>query len=103
MRRLAILVAASAHLSCVTAPPVTHRVAVEALKFTPEVLTMKLGDSVEWVNKDPFPHTATSQAGGFDSRTIGADQSWKYVLTRRGEFPYVCSLHPTMKGTLQVK
>jgi plastocyanin len=103
VRRLLILVAASAHLSCVTAPPVTHTVVIEALTFTPAVLTVKPGDSVEWVNKDPFPHTATSQPGAFASKVIAAGQSWKHTMTAKGEFSYVCTLHPTMKGTLLVR
>jgi plastocyanin len=64
---------------------------------------MKLGDSVEWINRDPFPHTATSARGGFDSRTIAPGQSWKYVATKRGDFAYICTFHPTMKGTLKVE
>jgi plastocyanin len=98
-----MFVAVGAQLSCVTAPPVTHRVVIEALIFRPDALTLKSGDSIEWTNKDPFPHTATSQPGGFDSKTIGVEQSWKTVLTKKGEFTYICTLHPTMKGTLQVR
>jgi plastocyanin len=83
--------------------PATHTVVMEAVRFQPEVLTVRAGDSVVWVNKDPFPHTATSKAGGFDSQSIQADQSWKYVVKKKGEFEYVCTLHPTMKGTLSVR
>ena len=74
---------------------------IEAVSFQPDVLTMRAGDSVVWLNRDPFPHTATSN--GFDSRIIAAGQSWRYTPKARGEFPYVCTLHPTMKATLRVK
>jgi plastocyanin len=53
------------------------------------------------VNRDPFPHTATAEA--FDSKVIAAGSSWTYPPKTPGEFPYVCTLHPTMKGTLRVK
>jgi plastocyanin len=66
-------------------------------------LTVRKGDSVVWVNKDPFPHTATSKSGKFDSGTIDAGKSWKLTPRTTGEFGYVCALHPTMKGTLRVK
>ena len=56
-----------------------------------------------WVNKDPFPHTATSKAGGFDSGEIAAAKSWKFVAAKTGEFEYICTLHPTMKGKLRVE
>jgi plastocyanin len=83
--------------------PVTHRVAIDATSFQPMTLTVKAGDTIVWVNKDPFPHTVTSEAGGFDSRTIAADESWSYKASKKGEFPYICSFHPTMTGTLRVK
>ena len=73
---------------------------MEAVSFQPEALTVRVGDSVVWVNKDPFPHTAT--ASSFDSKVILAEKSWKHTPKAPGEFPYVCILHPTMKATLRV-
>ena len=85
------------------AKPTTHTVVIEGTKFEPEALTVKRGDTVVWVNKDPFPHTATSQAGRFDSKEIPAGKSWQFKTTKAGVFPYVCTLHPTMKATLNVQ
>jgi plastocyanin len=82
---------------------VTHTVAIDAVKFEPETITVKVGDTVVWVNKDPFPHTVTSQAGGFDSHPFAAGQSWSYTPTRVGVFPYTCTLHLTMQATLKVE
>jgi plastocyanin len=64
---------------------------------------VKAGDVVVWRNKDPFPHTATSRAGGFDSQAIAPGQSWKYTAKTRGDFSYICSFHPTMTATLRVE
>jgi plastocyanin len=85
--------------------PRTHTVTMEATGFQPPSLTIKAGDSVVWVNKDPFPHTATSTAAGFDSGPIMPEKSWTYKSprTKKGEFPYACSLHPTMKATLKIE
>jgi len=84
--------------------PTTHTVTIDASSFEPKVLTIKTGDSVVWVNKDFFPHTATSQAGGFDSGSIASGESWKYTAAKKGEFAYICAFHPTtMKATLRVK
>src|SRR5687768_13222525 len=77
------------------AKPATHTVVMEAVAFQPEVLTVKAGDTIVWVNKDAFPHTATAPRR-FDSKSIAADRSWKYTARARGEFPYVCTFHPTM-------
>lgn len=83
--------------------PVTHTVTIEAMSFQPSMLTVKTGDSVVWVNKGWFPHTATSETGGFDSLEIPPDKSWTYTPKTKGEFPYVCTLHPTMKAMLRVE
>jgi plastocyanin len=80
-----------------------HTIVIDSVRFEPQALTLKIGDTVTWVNKDPFPHTATSQVGGFDSREIAPGQSWQYTMTKPGVFPYVCALHPTMKATLTVQ
>ena len=81
----------------------THTVTIEGMRFDPEVLTIEAGDSVVWVNKDLFPHTTTSKAGGFDSQQIAASESWRHTFTKKGTFSYVCTLHPTMKATVKVK
>lgn len=81
----------------------THTIVIAEMKFVPESVTVKAGETVAWVNKDFFPHTATAQDGSFDSRDIAANKSWKYVATKKGTFSYICTLHPTMKATLIVK
>ncbi len=81
----------------------THTVIIEGTAFTPDTLKMAAGDTVQWVNKDPFPHTATSTGGAFDSKTIDVEKSWKVRLAKKGEYDYVCALHPTMKARLIVE
>ena len=81
----------------------THTIVIADMKYAPESLTVKPGDTIVWVNKDFFPHTATAADKSFDSRDIGTNKSWKYVAGKKGAFPYICTLHPTMKGTLIVK
>lgn len=83
--------------------PMTHTVTIEATSFKPESLTVAAGDKVVWLNKDPFPHTATSKTGAFDSGNIEPEKSWTLTAVKKGEFGYVCSLHPTMKAVLTVK
>jgi plastocyanin len=83
--------------------PKSHTVTIEATSFKPESLTVAAGDKVVWLNKDPFPHTATSTPGGFDSGSIEPDKSWTLTTVKKGEFGYICSLHPTMKAVLKVE
>ena len=83
--------------------PQTHTVSIVDMRFQPEMLTVATGDTVVWVNNDLVPHTATSEARGFDSKTIGADKSWSYTVRGKGNIAYLCTFHPTMKATLRVK
>ena len=108
--RAAILAVAATVIVCVIGltaddrpKPKTHTVTTENMRFQPESLTVSRGDTVVWVNKDLVPHTATSEAGGFDSQVIQAEKSWKFTVRKRGDFAYVCTFHPTMTATLRVE
>jgi plastocyanin len=83
--------------------PATHTVLISGTAFKPATLTVKVGDRITWTNDDPFAHTVTSAKGRFDSKEIAAGRSWTYQVNQAGEFPYICTLHRTMKGTLVVK
>jgi plastocyanin len=77
-------------------------VSIDGTSYSPPELTVKRGDTVTWVNKDPFPHTVTS-GKAFDSHNIAANGSWKYVAQKAGRYDYICTLHPNMKGVLIVQ
>jgi len=83
--------------------PKAHTVIMEGMRFQPEVLSVAAGDTIVWVNKDMVPHTATSDRGRFDSKAIDGGQSWEYTARSKGDFPYVCTFHPSMKALLHVK
>jgi plastocyanin len=83
--------------------PRTHTVTIDASRFEPARLTVEPGDTIVWKNIDMFPHTATSSTGAFDSKEIKPGTSWKYLAKKNGIFDYICSLHPTMKGSVRVR
>ncbi|HEY8537209.1 MAG TPA: plastocyanin/azurin family copper-binding protein, partial [Vicinamibacterales bacterium] len=89
----ALSAAWSADRPAVSRKPATHTVAMEATQFAPADLTIRAGDSVTWVNRDPFPHTAASEAAGFGSPVILAGKSWTHTFEKKGTFDYVCTLH----------
>ena len=80
-----------------------HTVVIAGTAYRPATLTVKVGDTITWKNNAPFAHTVTSGKGRFDSKDIAAGHAWTYRATRTGEFPYLCTLHRTMKGTLIVQ
>ena len=101
MRAAALVLALSA-AGAVAADAPRATVMLEIAGFKPATLTVKRGATVSFVNKDIYPHTATS-AGHFDSKEIAPGKTWKYTAKQAGHFDYICTLHPNMKGTLVVE
>ena len=97
-----VLTSMSAGAAACVSRPVTHTVTIDSTMFQPADLTVNAGDTIVWINKDFFPHTATSQ-GLFDSGAIAPGRSWQYKPSDPGEIDYVCTLHPAMTGKLRVK
>ncbi len=83
--------------------PALHRVVIQGFEFRPAALSIALGDTVEWVNQDLVPHTATAQSGRWTSDSILPGGSWRAVLSTPGSEPYICQLHPIMKARLEVR
>jgi len=82
--------------------PRLHRIVVEDFAFSPDTLTVKAGDSVEWVNRDIAPHTATAEGGGWDSGSLSKRQRFRLVLAEDGTVAYRCTFHPEMRGSIAV-
>lgn len=99
---LSLILCVAAIAAAAERGPKTHTVIIEGMQFRPEALSVRSGDTIVWVNKDVVAHTATL-AGGFDSGIIPPAKSWKSTIRTRGDFAYVCTLHPAMKGTLRVE
>lgn len=101
---LTLQLAAGAWLSGLAlASPATHKVRIARMKYDPPTLEASVGDTIEWANEDLVPHTVTAIDGTFDSGKIEADALWKTTVTKKGTFPYKCSYHVPMKGTIVVK
>jgi plastocyanin len=85
------------------APPVTHTVTIDATSYTPARLAVRRGDTIEWVNKDLIPHTATARSGDWDSKALEAGASWRLTVKVVGTTDYACLFHPTMTGRIVVR
>ena len=83
------------------AAPKVHVVVMDKLKFGPVPAGLHVGDTIRWVNKDLFRHTATARNGSFNvDLQPGAIGTTK--LTRAGMIAFYCRYHPGMTGTLAV-
>ncbi len=82
----------------------TFDVNIEEFAFTPTTLTVPVGSTVTWRNKDTAAHTATSdRPGGFDSGVLTQGQSFSFTFDTTGTFNYVCDIHPSIEGAIVVE
>jgi len=81
----------------------TYTVTIEGMKFAPERLEVAAGDTVIWTNKDIVPHTVTASQAHVESGELATNKRFRLVAKKKGEMPYICRLHPVMKGVLVVK
>jgi plastocyanin len=105
--RPALIIAAvlciSAYGTHALAEPKSHTVVIEGMQFSPPTLEVHASDTVVWVNKDIVPHNVTAMDHQFASKQMAPNTSWTFKAVKKGTFPYICTLHPTMKGSLVVK
>lgn len=69
--------------------------------FSPSSITVATGDTVSWTNNGAEPHDVTGS--GLDSGTLQSGQGYSHTFTSAGDFSYICSLHPFMKGSVTVQ
>jgi plastocyanin len=70
--------------------------------FDPATVTVPVGTTVKWTNEDSATHTITSDSGDWDSGKLMNGQSFSHTFTQSGSFSYHCSIHASMKGTIEV-
>jgi plastocyanin len=85
----------------VPAPAATIQITIENLVIAPAEASAKVGDTIEWINKDILAHTATARNGDWDV-TMPPKNTVPLVLKKAGTVEYYCRFHPNMKATLVV-
>jgi plastocyanin len=78
------------------------KVTIKDFAFGPKSVTVKVGQSVEFTNTDGVTHTATSTSGAFDTGDLDSGASKAVTFAHAGTFPYHCSIHNSMTGTVTV-
>lgn len=74
------------------------------IKFDPVDATARAGDQVCWINEDDIQHNAVAEEGGeFKSDLFNKGQTFTTTVEDPGTIPYVCTVHPSMTGTLTVE
>ncbi|MDD4969418.1 MAG: cupredoxin domain-containing protein [Paludibacter sp.] len=87
-----------------TSEPPANEVYIQNMAFTPVTLTVSVGTTVKWTNKDAVAHTVTSDTPGqFDSGNISANGVYSYMFMTAGTFNYHCAIHTSMTAKVIVK
>jgi plastocyanin len=75
--------------------------------YDPNPIEVRVGDTVTWINNDSSPHTVTSSStssdySNFDSDILRRGETFSFTFDKEGQYPYFCTLHPSMVGTVVV-
>ncbi len=81
--------------------PETHTVVIEQMKYKPEEITVKMGDTILFINKDIVDHDVTQEDQSWASPILKMEDTWKFVPEKSDE--YYCSIHLVMKGKIIVQ
>jgi plastocyanin len=85
-------------------PSAPDTIVIKNFTFMPASLTVAPGTKITVINQDQAPHTVTADDKSFDSRTISGGQRGEITApTKPGSYPYICTIHQYMKGTLIVQ
>ena len=84
-------------------PKREEQIKIDNFSFIPEVVIVKAGATVTWVNRDDVPHTVVSTTKEFSSKVLDTDDRYGRTFAQPGTYEYYCSVHPHMKGKVIVQ
>lgn len=94
------------HMPKGAAPPgkavAANKVTIKNFGFAPAAVTVPVGTTVTWTNTDEEPHTVSATSGPFHSTALNTGATYRYTFTKPGQYHYLCTIHPFMRGTVVV-
>ncbi len=101
---IVLLIAGSPNVTASDQPSAANAaVNIDNFVFGPQTITVPVGATVTWTNKDDIPHTSVSTEGVFKSKVLDTDEKFAYTFTKPGTYRYYCTIHPKMTGTVVVQ
>lgn len=85
------------------AAPAGPIVEVKNFTYTPANLTVPTGATVTWKFEDSAPHDVLADDQSFSSSLLNDGETYQFTFTSPGSYPYICSVHPYMMGTVTVQ
>jgi plastocyanin len=83
------------------AAPTVHTIIIDKMKFGPVPAGIRSGDTIIWVNRDMFKHSATARDKSFNV-DLPPKSSGKTEIRHAGTIAFYCIYHPGMTGSLSV-
>jgi plastocyanin len=81
-----------------------NTIEIKDFAFNPQILKVKSGDKITWINHDDEPHTVVSVGKKFQkSSALDTDQEFTITAGAPGTYEYFCSVHPKMTGKIEVE
>ncbi|MBV8906921.1 MAG: cupredoxin domain-containing protein, partial [Acidobacteriia bacterium] len=84
------------------APDNRLNVRIDNFSFAPKQISVGVGTTVTWTNRDDVPHNVTSTERKFTSPVLDTDQTFSFTFKEPGSYPYYCKIHPMMTASVQV-
>jgi plastocyanin len=83
----------------------TAEVKIDNFSFGPAAVTVPVGTTVTWTNRDDIPHTvvSTDDPKAFKSKVLDTDEKFSFTFSKAGTYAYFCSIHPKMTGKVIVQ
>jgi plastocyanin len=100
--RMAALVASFTFVAAGVTCASETTVMIDNFTFKPEILAIRQGSKVTFVNHDDIPHSVVDSGGKFRSKVLDTDESFSITFNTIGDVTYFCGLHPHMKGRITI-
>ncbi len=75
-------------------------ISIKNFAFNHTLVTISVGDTVRWTNQDSVTHIV--KGSNFESGSLAQKDAYEFTFTKSGTYDYICSIHPSMKGTITV-
>lgn len=83
--------------------PKVVEVTIEDTSFRPDEITIKVGQTVRWINKDNRDHIILAKDQSFKSENLKNGEKFEHKFTEAGTFDYICVYRPRMLGQVKVE
>lgn len=80
----------------------THIIEIKQMKFVPSQVVVSPGDSIRWINRDIVAHNVAEETST-DWKSPDLNTGESFTIKIHKEQSYLCTLHPVMKGKIELK